>query len=212
MNQNASRSFILVLSLLSLIATALLFPDLPDQIPLHWGITGEIDRYGDKRFVFLTGALPLLLLLLLIVIPKIDPRRENYLKHAGAFSITVVTLVLFLILLHWLVLLLSLGYPIDVLFFVRLSLGIVFVVLGSVMPRIRHNYLFGIRTPWTLADERVWKKTHRVGGPLFVIVGLVSAALAFVPSRIGFSASITMIVGSVVILFVYSYLEFRRLR
>ena len=201
---------ILFLSILSIAGTAIIYGRLPEQIPLHWGLDGEIDRYGDKIFAFLTASIPLFILALMFIIPKIDPRRDNYNKHMSVYKNVMLFLVLFLIGLHWLTMAVSLGSGLNVPLVIKLFTGLLFIYLGNIMPVIRHNYTFGIRTPWTLANERVWTKTHRVGGYLFILTGIVTVILAFFDHASSFYIVIGLIAALVLFLFGYSLWLFRK--
>ncbi|MDH4262422.1 MAG: SdpI family protein [Spirochaetia bacterium] len=208
MKQN---KFIIMLSIVSAAATAMIYASLPEQIPLHWGINGQIDRYGPRAAIFLTAVLPLAMYGLFLMIPKIDPRKDSYEKHAGAYSAIVMPIILFMIGLHWITIGFSLGYNIDIVFVVKLAAGLLFMILGNYLPVIRHNYTLGIRTPWTLSDEKVWTKTHRAGGYIFVISGLIWAAFSFFNQPWVFYFLIGEILVSVLGVFVYSYMLFRRI-
>ena len=148
-------------------------------MPVHWNANNEIDGWAGKGAALLMALLPLLMLLLFIVIPKIDPKRENYEKHAGVYQMFAVLMTVFMGGVSWMVPLGGLGIEIPVGLMLNLLLGLIFVLLGNQMPRIRFNYTFGIRTPWTLASESVWKKTHRVCGYVFVLSGLVMMVCGF---------------------------------
>ena len=92
----------------------------------------------------------------------------------------------------------------------RLGIPMLFVALGNRFGKLRHNYFFGIRTPWTLANEDVWQKTHRMGGTLWVVGGLIQMAAAFLPSRVGLAVAGAVFVAMVVGPIVYSYRISRR--
>lgn len=200
--------WLLVLCVLSVAGTALIYSRLPEKIPMHWGIEGQIDRYGGRGEIFLTAGVSFLFYGLMLVIPRIDPRRDNYKKHMKAFSLIIAALVLFMIALHWMMVAVALGADINVQTAICLAMAVLFAVIGNVLPQARHNYTFGIRTPWTLADEEVWRKTHRVGGYVFWLMAAALAAAAFIPSVIAFILAIGGIVAGVVFLVVYSYILF----
>lgn len=130
------------------IATAAVYPDLPDRIPVHWNMQGEVDRWSGRR---ISGALmmPLIIVLLWALmrwLPYIDPRRDNYAKFSTAFEAIMITLMLFMLLLHGMMLRAALGYPVAVERVIPVAIGILFIVMGNLMPRARPNWFFGIRT------------------------------------------------------------------
>ncbi|HYH03648.1 MAG TPA: SdpI family protein [Bacillota bacterium] len=197
---------------LSVIATALLYPGLPEIIPHHWNIDGTADRFGSKSGVFITALLPLGIYLLLWLIPKFDPRKEAYQMHAKAYRLTTLALVLFLIILHWATLLIAKGININVGIMVRALIGILFILLGNYLSQVRPNYFFGIRTPWTLADNNVWRKTHRLGGYSFVGAGALALLSLLFKGGLAFVLFVGAIIGSGLLPMVYSYIEYKRLK
>jgi len=206
-----TNKFILELIIISIIGTIFVYGYLPDTIPLHWNIQGEIDRVGGKSNVFITGLLPLVLYMLMMLFPKIDPKKKSYEKHKKAYSITVGLILVFLIVIHWVTILVSLGLKLDVSTVVSIGIGVMFIVIGNFMSQIRQNYFFGIRTPWTLANENVWKKTHRVGGYGFIAIGAAFILSAFLKSSmLKFIIIVGGTIGFTIYIFVYSYFVFKK--
>jgi len=202
---------LLTLSLLSLAGTAAAYFFLPETIPLHWNAVGDIDSRGPRLNVFWMGALPLLTLALLHYLPAIDPRRDSYAKHEKAYGAFKAITVLFLIALTWIDIAVSLGAKLDVSALVRVGTGILFIVLGNYLGQIRPNYFVGIKTPWTLASEEVWRKTHRRGAYVFIAMGFIYiASLALPPGNLLFAVDMGAVLAGVGYLVVYSYVEYRR--
>ena len=202
---------ILTVLVLTIAVTGYLYPQLPDQIPLHFDIHGEVDRWGGRESIWLTALLPVGIYGLLHVIPHIDPRKDSYAKHERGFAFVKMITTLFLVSIHGFILAFSMGYQADIRTFVFFSVGIVFLSIGNHLPNARQNYTFGIRNPWTLHNEVVWKKTHRVGGWMFAGLGLLSmlAALFSHPTMV-----VVFVVATVLVALginVYSYLVHRRL-
>ena len=203
---------ILAVLVLNLIGTGLLYSHLPDQIPLHFDIHGEVDRWGGRESIWLTAFLPIGIYGLLHVIPRVDPRNDSYEKHERGFSFIKVIITLFLVAIHGFIVAFSMGYHVDIRTFVLFGVGLVFLSVGNHLPNARQNYTFGIRNPWTLHNEVVWTKTHRVGGWMFVGLGLLSmlAALFSHPTLI-----IVFIVATVSVALginIYSFLLHRQMR
>ena len=174
-------------------------------IPVHWGVDGTADRYGSKFEGLLM--MPLIIggiSILLAAVPYIDPNRVNIAQSAKAYKVTwggtlvVITIVYIVAVAN------ALGYPVEVGFYIPLIIGGLFVVMGNYMGKIRRNYMFGIRTPWTLASEQSWNKTHRLGGKLFMALGLGMMATVAWP-WLTFYILIGGIVIMLVALFGYSY-------
>ncbi|WP_432406123.1 SdpI family protein [Wukongibacter sp. M2B1] len=202
---------LIVLIILSIIGTVLVYSSLPEKVPTHFNFKGEVDKYSDRSSVFFTGILPLIIYVLMIVVPKIDPKKRSYQKHEKAYSITKTTIILFCIMMHWLMIMYSLGFNVNVGMIVRMAIGTLFIVMGNFMGQIRQNYSFGIKTPWTLADKTVWKKTHRVGGFSFIVGGIILIASSFFNGIIGMIALIVAIAISAFYPMLYSYIVYRKI-
>lgn len=205
-----NKKWLLYLGIISFVGTAIVYNRLPDQIPMHWNIKGEVDNYGGRYSALLLGALPIALYYLMLIIPRIDPRRDNYLKHGKAYDAVKMAIILFFIAVHWLTIASSLGADIDISKIVPIGVGIMFIVIGNVMSQIRHNYFLGIRTPWTLANEVVWKKTHRLGGILFVVMGIIFIIAGLLNNPLVSIVSFSFMMIIVIWIFVYSYLVFKK--
>ncbi|NBI08318.1 SdpI family protein [Senegalia massiliensis] len=202
---------LIVIVLISFITTIFVYNDLPQEIPRQWGIDGEVNSYWGKEAVFFTALLPLILYLLMKFLPKIDPKKESYEKHKKAYNITIFTVIIFLIVIHWISIYVSLGHDINIQLLVNLGVGILFIIIGNYMGQIRHNYFFGIRNPWTLASEEVWKKTHRASRYVFVVLGILFIVSGFITGEIAIWLTIG---GALVLVFfttVYSYLVFKNI-
>ena len=162
-----------LLTLLSLISVGIIYPLIPGQIPSHWNSNGEVDDYAPKVYIWLLAVLPLVSSIAFVTVSRIDPRKENYEKHQTAYQVMAIGVTTIFYVVFLLVLFSSLGIVFDVRIIFMLLVGVFLVLLGNFSPQIRFNYMFGIRTPWTLANENVWRKTHRVAGYVFVIIGLL---------------------------------------
>jgi uncharacterized membrane protein len=205
------RKGMTILILISIIATIFIYTSLPEKIPTHWNIKGEIDAYGSKSFIWFTALLPFAIYLLMIYIPEIDPKRESYKKHKKAYEILINILVPFFIMIHWITIFSALGYPVSITRIIPIGIGILFLVIGNYMGQIRPNYTFGIKLPWTLADETVWKKTHRVGSSAFILSGLIFIVAGIINKSYSFIIAISSIFVALIYIAVYSYLEYKKI-
>jgi uncharacterized membrane protein len=147
---------------------------------------------------------------LIRVLPAIDPRGSNYAKFGGAFEGIIVSIMLFMLVLHIVMLRAALGYPVAMQRVVPVGIGVLFVVIGNLLPRAQPNWFVGIRTPWTLSSDRVWEKTHRLGGHLFVAGGILIVLAALVMEQWAHIVLITVVVLCTATVFIYSYLEWKR--
>jgi len=183
---------------------------LPDRIPVHWNITGQIDRYGDKiEGVLLIPALAVGIYLLLLFLPRIDPGRANYARFAGSYALIRASILVMLAAVYLASMLVADGVPVDIPTAVGGVVGGLLVALGAVFGKVRPNWFVGIRTPWTLSSEMSWTRTHRLGGWLFILMGIALAASAVSHAVIAIYVTIGFIFVSTIWLFVYSYLVWR---
>lgn len=158
-----------------LLLTAWGLARVPDGalVPIHWGIDGRPDGYAPAPFGFLIGpAVTGLVVALMAVVPRLEPRRENLRRSASAYRTVAFALVLFMGLVHALTVLAGTGVDVPVGASVGAGVGVLFAVVGNVLGTVRSNFMFGMRTPWTLSSERSWDRTHRLVGRLFVLTGL----------------------------------------
>ena len=192
-------------------ASAIVYPMLPATIPTHWNLAGHPDKWSSRAWgawmlpVFILGAWALTR-----VLPAIDPRGANYAKFGSAFEGIVISVMLFMLALHIVVLRASLGYPVDMRRVVPIGIGLVFLAIGNLLPRARPNWFVGIRTPWTLSSDRVWEKTHRFGGRVFVAAGILITLAGLFAVQWAHAVAFTVILITVTVVLVYSYLEWKR--
>lgn len=196
-----------------LLAAVVLYPHLPDKIPGHWNIHGEIDAYYHKSFgAFFEPILLIGIYLLMLFTPLIDPKKNNYLRFAGAYRFLRWAIVLFFGLLYGATILVAMGYPVDVSLLVKAVVAILFIIIGNFMSQFRHNYFVGIKTPWTLANEEVWQRTHRLGARVWVAGGLICLAMAPVKAPWGAYVFFAALLFMVFIPTVYSYSLYNKLQ
>ena len=193
------------------IASAVVYPRLPETIPTHWDFSGHPNGWSSRFW----GAwlIPIFLLgmwALVRILPRIDPRGSNYAKFGGAFEAIIDTIMLFMLALHIVALRAALGHPMQMQRILPIGVGVVLIVIGNLLPRARPNWFVGIRTPWTLSSDRVWEKTHRFGGRVFVAGGLIITIASFLwvqEAHVVLFAVMVLVASSVMI---YSYLEWKR--
>lgn len=180
-------------------------------IPVHWNWRGEIDRYGGKwEGLALLPLITLGLALLLYVLPYLDPRGDNVLRSAQAYRAIWVILLLFFLGFHTVLMLNLLGYGISINGVLLPGLGLLFMALGNIMGKLRRNYFMGIRTPWTLDNDLVWNRTHRLGGKLMFVAGaLTLLAALFLPHYLATIVLLVTLLGAVLWSVAYSYWVWR---
>ncbi len=200
----------LLLVVAMFVAVAIQYPSLPDPMPTHWNAAGQVNGWMPK---FWGAYLPPLLMagmwLLFLVLPKISPRgfeMEPFLKAWGVLKVTILAVMAYIGVLV-LRAARSGGELSPTAIFV--ALGVLFAVIGNLLGKVTRNFFVGIRTPWTLASEEVWYRTHRLAGKLFVAAGLFTAAASLAGLRV-WPLVASIAVASVVPI-VYSYVIYRRL-
>jgi len=210
MNRRALTIFSAVVVGAMLLLSAWAWLQLPAgaQVPIHWGPDGQVDGYADKTIGLLL--LPLTTLgvaALLWVIPVIEPRRANFEKSGKAYGAIWVAVVLMLAAIDVVAVAAALGVELDMTLIVLTATGTLFIVIGNYLPKVRSNYMMGIRTPWTLTSDLSWDRTHRVGGRLFVLEGIafIFVGLLRPAPEVLFVVLIGGIVLMLVVVFVYSY-------
>lgn len=184
----------------------LLWNRLPEQIPTHWNINGEIDNWSSKTFaVFGLPAILMALHWVCVIASSADPGNKNYppkMLRLVLWICPVIGLVL-----GSLVYATALGYDINIEVIMPLLVGLMFLTVGNLLPKCRQSYTMGIKLPWTLANEENWNKTHRLGGKLWVVGGIVTMATAFIGN---FWILLSVLVIMVAVPTVYSYLLYKK--
>lgn len=212
MNDYIKRWYPAGLALAASAISLAVFHRLPLSIAVHWDLAGNPNGWMPKTIgAFIMPVIILISWLTLRAAPRIDPRRPHYEKFTSAYDLTVAALLAMVFVMHLVLLGIGLGYPLPVVRIAPALIGAVFVVVGNVMPRARSNFMFGIRTPWTLSNERVWARTHRLAGYTMTGAGvaMILAAALLSPDLVG-AVIVAAIVTAVVAPAVYSFLTFRR--
>ena len=178
------------------------------QVPIHWGADGQPNGYAPKTIgLFLVPLITVGVAAVFWVIPAVEPRRANFEKSGKAYGAIWIGAVCLMAVIQVLVVAVALGVELDMTLVVLVGVGALFIVIGNYLPKVRSNYLVGIRTPWTLTSDLSWDRTHRVGGRLFVIEGIVFILLGLL--RPGATALLVTLIGGIVLMlvfvFAYSY-------
>jgi len=200
-----------LLVVLALGFSGVMYSRLPAEIPSHWGANGEVNGYLSR----LSGVLllPVMLAAMALILPRlpaIDPRRANYEKFRPSYDLIVAAVMTLLAVLHVAMIGSAAGWPVSMERLTPVMVGILFVVMGNVLPRARPNWFFGIRTPWTLTNDRVWERTHRLGGVSFVIAGLLLVVSAFLDRGVMLPVLVTASIAAGLVPVVYSYFAWRQ--
>jgi uncharacterized membrane protein len=182
---------------------------VPDKIPMHWNISGQVDSYGPKQDVFILPSVITVIYFLMVFVPLIDPKKANYSKFAGAYRMIRAVLVIILSILYFAATYSALGYKVNMDRLGSAVIPVMLIAFGSAMGKLRHNYFVGIRTPWTLADEEVWNKTHQLGGKLWLIAGIIGLFASFFSGTWVAVLMFVLLITAVIVPIVYSYIIFK---
>lgn len=204
---------LLLILVLAWAAALAALPFAPARIPTHWGMDGQPDAYMSRVPGMLSlPATTTLISLVLIVLPRIDPRRHNYASFAKTYRFLQLMVALFMFGLQLVTIAAAFGSSVNITRLMDVGAGVLFVVVGNVLGKLRPTWFVGIRTPWTLSSSEVWTKTHRLGGRLLVLVGIVQIVVGFLlPARLSVTVLLVGILGWAAFLFMYSYWLWRRL-
>ena len=145
---------------------------LPDVMATHFGMNNEANGFSSKAFAVF--GIPVILLAVLwfgAIVTSRDPKRQNI--SPKMFSLTVWIAPVTSLVVAAILYPVNLGYALDITFFVELLSGVMFIIIGTYLPKARQNYTIGIRVPWTLANEENWNRTHRLAGTLWIICGIL---------------------------------------
>ena len=206
------RSHVFAILLIVALAgvTAGLYPNLPDPVPTHWSLSGKPDGFMPKPWG--AFAMPLAMVgvyLMLLALPKLSPRGFAMDRFAETWGTVRGFIMLFLFFVGLIALLAGAGEPIPMDRAILILMGLLLALLGNFMGKFTRNFFVGIRTPWTLANEEVWLLTHRLGGKVFVVVGLAVAAAGLLGAPFGVILGGVMVAALIPI--VYSFVIYRRL-
>lgn len=195
---------------LSVAAHLAFYPALPDIVPSHWGMNGEVNGWAPKWAALLLDLLPLALLLGMQFLPNIDPRQDSYRKSGKVWPIFQVSFTLFMTAVTWMTELSAFGLlgGGSISLFVCWGIGALFLALGNYMPQVRQNYTFGVKTPWALADAHNWQRSQRMGGIVFTAAGAYTLVAPLFSLPAAFIGMLVLILGGTAWLYLYSYLVY----
>ncbi|AIE83872.1 hypothetical protein OP10G_0504 [Fimbriimonas ginsengisoli Gsoil 348] len=165
------------------------------MVPTHWGIDGKPDAYGSPAFALWFGPIAVAFMMVLTwALPRLSPKQFEVDRSEKTYGMLMFMIALLMAVLHVVILKATAGakFPMDRAMMVVLGLFCTF--FGNQMGRVRRNFYMGVRTPWTLASERVWDLTHRHAASLWFFGGLVVAALALIGIPFGITFTLFMLI------------------
>ena len=183
---------------------------MPDTIPTHFGPSGEPDAWGSKFTVLLYPAILVLVTVLAVPMIQLDPKQDNYERFSKYYYNFFLGFALFFLAMEAANIAIAMGAAINVGSIICFVTGVLMFFVGNMMPKIKQNFFFGIKTPWALTDEENWFKTHRLGGKTFAVGGIVIMIAAFIPGEFKIWILLAAVIIMTTVPMVYSYMLFKR--
>lgn len=186
------------------------YPQMPEQLAAHWNSQGQVDGYLAKFLgLFLMPFILAGLALLFIAIPKIDPLKANIEKFRRPYDDFVILFFVFMLFIHLWTICWNLGIKINSNIIFPIGLGLLIFYSGILCENAKRNWFIGIQTPWTLSSEIVWEKTHKLGGKLFKIAGVIAFVGVFFQKYAMFFILVPAVLVTAYTI-IYSYIEYQK--
>ena len=197
--------------LLPFVYLAYVWNQLPAQVPMHYNIEGEIDRYGNKSELILIPIMTsLLIYLIFLAVPYIDPKKQIQ-KMGGKYDTLKFIITTFMSILALFIIYTAKNQTLTDPDYILLGCGVLFLILGNYFKTLKANYFIGIRTPWTLESESVWKATHKLAGKIWFLGGLlIILSCLILDGKTNFIVFMCITAIMVLVPVLYSYLLFRK--
>lgn len=176
---------------------------LPDPVPTHWNIDGEIDGWTAKPWgVYILPIIDTATILLLLVLPKIAPKGFRLDGALKVYYLLTLVIAVFMLAVMLFMFNAALNKDFNMTTWIMSGIGLLFIIIGNYLTKIPKNFFLGIRTPWTLSNDEVWYKTHRVSAWVFILAGLALMLSAFTTYKQ--TILITVIIATAAIPILYS--------
>ena len=211
MSTKLTTTLSVIIILASVLAGALIYEKMPEQMASHWGPNDQVDDYMSRFWgVFMMPLLSFGMLVLFLVIPNLDPLKENIAKFREAFNLFIIMIMLFLEYIWALTIFWNLGFTSFKMSVAILpAMGLLFLFIGFMLRKAKRNWFIGIRTPWTLSSDTVWDEIHRLGATLFIISGILSVlGVFFGDNALWFI--LVPVLGTTLFLYIYSYVLYQK--
>jgi uncharacterized membrane protein len=200
-----------VIPVITIIVSAIVYPMLPNTIASHWGLDGTANGYMTRFWGL--AIVPIMMLVfigLFAAIPYLDPKRQNILEMREKINTFGVVILLFFLYIHILTIAWNIGYRFDMGRMIVPGIALLFYAIGKLIETAKQNWFIGIRTPWTLSNERVWTETHRVGGKAFQIAAILTLGGLLLPQFAIIFILVPILAASFYPI-IYSYVLYRKL-
>jgi len=192
---------LIVCILIVIIFNALFYNKMPAELPSHWNFQGQVDKYSSKfdAMVMTPGFLTIMNLFLCFMLDN-DPKNER--QNNFLMTLTKLSMPIMMIVIYVITILAGLGRVVNTSVIISLLMGTLFIAIGNYMPKVKRNYTVGIKLPWTLNSDENWRRTHRLGGICFILMGLCFFATPFVKSELIIFIPIAIVL---ILPMIYSY-------
>ncbi len=197
-----------IITLVSFAGILAVYHKLPDRVPINWNSSWEVDGTASKNKMFLIGAVPALANGLFYLLPIIDPRRKNY--DAKTYGLIRAVIVLLFVFLSWATVVTALDLGINDKLLLSVIIGIAFIAMGNYLPKVKSNFFVGIKNPWALSDPTIWRKTHKVGGYFFFLIGLLMLPMGVIDTTLYSNLVIWVLLIGIIAVNIYSYILYRK--
>ena len=211
MNTKVTTTLSLIIIIISIIAGALVYDQMPDQMASHWGPDDQVNGYmGKFGGVFMMPLMSLGLLALFLVIPNLDPLKENIAEFRKIFNLFILVFIVFFTYVWALTIFWNLGYTsFNMSIAILPAIGLLFFFIGYMLRDAKRNWFIGIRTPWTLSSDTVWNETHRLGAILFMASGILAMLGGFFGEYAVWFILVPTL-GTTIFLVAYSYILYKK--
>lgn len=195
-----------------IVVSLVTYPLLPERVPSHWNMMGLVDGYNSKLFIAILWPLVSAVTSgILLVLMPIGPRQgfQHVKKTQAIAQVLALATIIFLLVAQVTTTAVALGFHIDIIPVMNIALSLLFIFTGNYLGKLRRNFWVGIKTPWTIANDVVWERTHRLGSWLYVGTGLSGIAVSFLPFTHVWGVIVLIMLASIISI-IYSYLVYRR--
>lgn len=176
-----------IITLLPILIGLILWNKLPDQLPTHWGMNGAVDGWSSKvQAVFVMPCILAAAQIFVMVMMAIDPKKKHIHRKPMLASLWIIPVMS--VVLNAATYMIALGRKINITVIIMILVGVLFIVFGNYMPKLQQNYTVGVRVPWALNNEENWIRTHRFGGKVFMVEGIVTIIIGLLTNLIGETA------------------------
>ncbi len=203
----------IVIIVMQILVAVVTYPFMPPMVPSHWDAAGNVNGYTPRLLnAILLPGISISIYLLLRILTSVSPRLGNQSQRSNKnlINLFLVAILLFMFIVQMAATAIALGAHIDITIIISLALSLLFIFLGNFLGKLRRNFWGGIRTPWTITNETVWERTHRLAGILLVLGGLLGIVVSFIPF-IRLYGVIVIVLAASFIPAIYSYVVYQRI-